>query len=149
MFTGQPGGWTLPWNHCRERDHHPRLWDDHAGQADREARGSDRECEDSQEDHRHADDDRSQAGLRGRRRGDGRIWSNQWGTRVIKRTAFLNARGTISIESGPAGIQAWFGSAWRCFRSLAFPYTWVLLLLLLIPLEDTRPGSAQAGYEHA
>jgi CHAT domain-containing protein/Tfp pilus assembly protein PilF len=51
--------------------------------------------------------------------------------------------------TGPAGIHTWFGSTWHCFRSLTFPYIWVLALSLLIPLQDTRPGRAQAAYDHA
>jgi CHAT domain-containing protein len=51
--------------------------------------------------------------------------------------------------SGLAGIWRWFGVARRSFPSLIFPYTGILLLFLLIPLEDTRPGGAQAAYENA
>jgi CHAT domain-containing protein/Flp pilus assembly protein TadD len=42
-----------------------------------------------------------------------------------------------------------FVSAWRSFLPRLFPHAWGLLLLLLIPLEDTRPESAQTAYNHA
>ena len=38
---------------------------------------------------------------------------------------------------------------WRSFRLRVFHYAFALVLLLLIPLQDTRPGSAQAAYDHA
>lgn len=55
----------------------------------------------------------------------------------------------MSVASRLAGIRRWFGSAWRGFRLRAFPSAWALLLFLLIPLEDTHPGSAQSVYDHA
>lgn len=55
----------------------------------------------------------------------------------------------MDITSVPAGIQGWFGSVRRSFRLLISPCTWALVLLLLIPLQDSRPGSAQAAYDHA
>ena len=38
---------------------------------------------------------------------------------------------------------------WHRFRLRAFPYALVLVLVLLVPLEDSRPGEAQAKYDHA
>jgi CHAT domain-containing protein len=55
----------------------------------------------------------------------------------------------LETASGPTGIWEWLSSAWRSFLPRLFPYALVLLLLLLIPLKDTRPGSAQAAYDHA
>ena len=59
------------------------------------------------------------------------------------------ARWTPETTSGLAGIGEWFGSARRSFPPLFLPYAGILLLFLLIPLQDTRPGSAQAAYDHA
>jgi len=61
----------------------------------------------------------------------------------------LIARWTPETTSGLAGIGEWFGSARRSFPPLFLPYAGILLLFLLIPLQDTRPGSAQAAYDHA
>jgi CHAT domain-containing protein/Tfp pilus assembly protein PilF len=49
----------------------------------------------------------------------------------------------------PAGIRERSRSILRSFYFYIIPGTWALLLLLLIPLEDARPGSAQAAYDHA
>ena len=38
-----------------------------------------------------------------------------------------------------------FGS----FRAKCIQFAWVVIFLLLIPLEDTYPGSTQAEYDHA
>ena len=35
------------------------------------------------------------------------------------------------------------------FRLRLLLFAWGLIFLLLIPLEDTRPGGAQAAYDHA
>ncbi|MGA2083943.1 MAG: CHAT domain-containing protein [Terracidiphilus sp.] len=51
--------------------------------------------------------------------------------------------------SGLAGTRKWFGGAWRSFLRRVFPCVWLLVLLLLIPLQDTRAGGAQAAYDHA
>jgi len=48
-----------------------------------------------------------------------------------------------------AGSREWFGGLWRNFRHGLFPCAWLLLLLLLLPLRDTRRGSAQVAYDHA
>ena len=55
----------------------------------------------------------------------------------------------MKATSTLADIGEWFGGAGRNFPPLFFPYAGILLLFLLIPLEDTRPGSAQAAYDHA
>jgi len=50
------------------------------------------------------------------------------------------------------GIWGRLGRVWQNFRLRAFRYTRVLALLLLllaIPLEDSRPGRAQSEYDHA
>jgi CHAT domain-containing protein len=48
-----------------------------------------------------------------------------------------------------ACIRDWFGGACRIFLSRISPFAWVLFLVLLIFLEDTRPGRAPAAYNHA
>ena len=47
------------------------------------------------------------------------------------------------------GTWEGFGGACRVFLSRISPYAWVLFLVLLIFLEDTRPGRAPAAYDHA
>ena len=42
-----------------------------------------------------------------------------------------------------------FGDLRRRCRVRAFPYAWVILLLLLTPLKEVHPGRAQTAYDHA
>jgi len=53
------------------------------------------------------------------------------------------------LISGLVGIRDWVGNAWRGLPSRLPPVTWVLFLLLLVFLEDTRSGRAPAAYDHA
>jgi len=55
----------------------------------------------------------------------------------------------MAIASGPAGNRGWIGSVGRGLRLRALPCAWALLLLPLLPLEDTRPGGVQAEYDYA
>jgi len=55
----------------------------------------------------------------------------------------------ISITSRPAGIRGWFFRFWCGSHPWAYLFACVLILLLLFPLEDNNPGSAQAAYDHA
>jgi CHAT domain-containing protein len=55
----------------------------------------------------------------------------------------------MDVASDPAGIRWRFCSAGRYLRRRILPYVWALVLLLLVPLEDTRSGRAQAEYDHA
>ena len=62
----------------------------------------------------------------------------------------MNAPRTSAVDKGPAGILGWSASGWRGFWLRAIRYAWALLLLvLLIPLEDTHPGATLAVYNHA
>jgi CHAT domain-containing protein len=45
--------------------------------------------------------------------------------------------------------MAWFRAIQRGHLHSRFRYAWVAVLLLLIPLQDTHPRSAQAEYDHA
>jgi len=149
MFAGQPGVWPLPWDKLWAHHQGSRLRDHHPGQADREAREPSREDEGPSEDHLHSDDDRSPVGLprQGERRGW--RWLVQRRYPVGERTTPLNARRILETAPELAGIGEEFGGAWRNYLLRFFPYALVLLLLLLIPLKDTRPGSAQAAYDYA
>src|ERR1017187_308433 len=149
MFLGQPGVWPLPWEFLRARDHYSRLWNHHPGQADRKAREPAREDKSPQEDHLHPDHDRPQAGLCHRGEHTDRWWRIQRRYWTVARTTPRNARWTISVSPCLAGIRERFGGVWRGFRLWVFPCAWVLALLLLIPLKDTRPSRAQAAYDHA
>ena len=55
----------------------------------------------------------------------------------------------MEIATSPEAIRGRFGSVWRSFRLRFFPCAWALVLLLLVPLKDARPGGAQAEYDHA
>ena len=55
----------------------------------------------------------------------------------------------MGIASGPAGIRGWFASVSRSRLPWALDCAWALLLVLLIPVEDTHPGRAQAEYDYA
>lgn len=48
-----------------------------------------------------------------------------------------------------AGTRGWFRGDWRGLRLGFFYGLWALLLLVLIPVEDNHPGSAQTAYDHA
>jgi CHAT domain-containing protein len=48
-----------------------------------------------------------------------------------------------------AGIRKWFRGVWHGAFPCFFTALWVLFLLLLIPVEDNHPGSAQTAYDHA
>ena len=77
--------------------------------------------EDFQEDHLHADDDRSQAGLR-RRRGYSDWWRiDQWNRGIVIQRKLPNARWTITNNSILVGIREWFRSLWRGSSSRNFP----------------------------
>jgi CHAT domain-containing protein/tetratricopeptide (TPR) repeat protein len=54
----------------------------------------------------------------------------------------------MEIAARPAAIRGWHVSLGRSLRFRWLRYAWVLGLLLLIPLQDTRAGSAQAAYDH-
>jgi CHAT domain-containing protein/predicted negative regulator of RcsB-dependent stress response len=47
------------------------------------------------------------------------------------------------------GILARVRDDWRSFRPWTLPSAWALALLLLTPLKDSSPGSAQISYDHA
>src|ERR1035438_7076332 len=149
MFASQPGAWILPWDELWAHHQGSRLRGHHPGQADREARESSREDESPPEDHLYPDDDRSPTGLL-------RIWARagwrrhfQRGQRSVEPATPLSARRRWNFTSRLAGIGDWFGNAWRGLPSPIPPFTWVLFLLLLVVLEDTRPGRAPAAYNHA
>jgi len=55
----------------------------------------------------------------------------------------------MKVQSCLVGVWGWFRSARRSFRLWALPFAWALVLLLLIPLQDSRPDSAQIEYHHA
>jgi CHAT domain-containing protein/Flp pilus assembly protein TadD len=59
------------------------------------------------------------------------------------------ARRIYTAISGLAGIPRCINCAWWAFRSRFLPCAWVILLLLLIPLEDTLPGGAGSAYDYA
>jgi len=62
----------------------------------------------------------------------------------------MNTLRAPDVSKGSAGILGWSASVRRGFRLRATRLVWALLLIaLLIPLEDTRPGSTQAVYDYA
>jgi CHAT domain-containing protein len=54
----------------------------------------------------------------------------------------------VDLAADPAGNRARFNSAGRSFRQRIFPWAWALALLVLIPIQDTLPGRAQAEYDY-
>jgi CHAT domain-containing protein len=65
------------------------------------------------------------------------------------RWILLNARQIIDINSDLTGIRGWYRNSLSLFRCGIPSLAWALALLLLIPIEDSRPGGAQVAYDHA
>ena len=147
MFTGQPSGWTLPWHHRREHDHHSRFWIDHARQSDREARGSSRQ--DPQKDHRQTDDDPPPAGMLDRGGCADWNWYFQWTGRLNERLVLWDPRQAIDSARSLAGDLNLFRKIGRNFHPWNTPVLVIVVLLFLLPLGDTHPGCAKYYYDYA
>ena len=77
---------------------------------------------------------------------DGRI---QRGFKTLAKIFPIVARWTMDSSFDLAGIRKWFGGISPGFRSRFTSSVWALLPLLLIFIQDTHPGGAQAAYDHA
>lgn len=59
------------------------------------------------------------------------------------------SRWIVKIASNRAGIRRRFRGVWRNHRRWWVPGVYALFFLLLLPLQDTNPNSAQAAFDHA
>ncbi|MGA9672178.1 MAG: tetratricopeptide repeat protein, partial [Terracidiphilus sp.] len=55
----------------------------------------------------------------------------------------------MDSTTGATGKRGWLGSIRRGFRLRSSPFAWAVVLFLLIPIEDVRPGRIEAAYDHA
>jgi CHAT domain-containing protein len=64
------------------------------------------------------------------------------------RDMLLNTRSTVIPTAGRAGIQVRLAHVWHGLGRFGFLCAWAVALLLLIPLQDTHPNSAQVAYDY-
>src|ERR1019366_9538639 len=92
-------------------------------------------------------------GLRRGGEGGDRRYHNQWGNTALARAVSLNNVATDRWAGFRASLKTGAMVFLRTVRNGFHPgyskYAWTLALLLLIPLEDTRPMSAEVHYNHA
>src|SRR5487761_2662708 len=135
MFTGQSRGWGLSWPMLWARDRRPQLRADPSRSAAPGALGLQSGC--PQADAGQTQHDQTRHGVH-------RIWESGHGANDCQRrdeavVQSVYPYSCLESETAPSVRRSET-------RHTQFGYAWPLLLLLLIPLQDTRPVDVDVEY---
>src|SRR5580698_1331515 len=158
MLVGQPGIGSLPRPFVWAQGAYSWFRRDHAGQADGGACGSASHVEDSPEDDGASHDGGVQAGLRDRGRGvdgQGRRQRPEHSLGVLSHFLLSKLEGNAEHVGllaeplgGPTRPFTHRRSFFSTFGRQSHYFGWAFVLLVLLPIQDTRPEAAEAVYDH-